>query len=233
MKLDYVYYVFIVFRYGSVKQRLENSYSQHVFVKDMGCGIGKDDLEFIPAGYRHTFLIRHPLRVLPSNRAAMFQQLSMLGALGGEAANENTFDLEHDDPYMTPGLLFKDLYDVWQHVRENANSEPIVIDADDLLTKPAEVLPKYCGAVGLPYDESLLNLCSPAELDVFKIWRSPIGANELQMTVGAFSKTAMNSTAFMPPKKMPSRDQMTGDVNRSVDQIIEYYEEMYEHRMKF
>ena len=219
-------------RYGSVQQRLENSFSKHVFVKDIGCAIGKDDLEFIPAGYKHTFLIRHPLRVLGSNRAAMFEQLSQLDALTGEAANENTFDLEHDDPYMTPGLLFRDIYDVWQHVRKNANAEPIVIDADDLLTKPAEVLSKYCNAVGLPYDESLLNLSSPSDLDVFKIWRSPIGANELQMTVSAFSKTAMKSTAFMPPKEMPERDHMTPDVIRSVDRIIEYYDEMYEHRMK-
>ncbi|XP_071477857.1 uncharacterized protein [Diadema antillarum] len=216
--------------YESVKERLEGTQGDHVFVKDMGFAMGKNDLACIPSDYKHTFLIRHPLRVLKSNRKAMFDQFSQLGMLEGDAADEQTFDLERDDPYMTPGLLFKDLYDVWNHVRENFDEDPIIMDADDILSNPAEMLSKYCRAVGLPYDEALLKFRE--DLDVFQIWKAPIEAEELRMTVSAFSGTATSSVEFMSAKPMPSREEMTPDVTRCSDQIIAYYEEMYEFRMK-
>ncbi|XP_054755323.2 uncharacterized protein LOC129261289 [Lytechinus pictus] len=218
--------------YAAVKTNLSSSTNKHVFVKDMGFAVNKDVFPFIPLGFKHTFLIRHPLRVLHSNRKAMFEQLSMIGALEGDAADENKFDLQRDDPYVGPGLLFKDLYDLWQHCRQNYEDDPVVIDADDLLTKPAEVLSKYCQAVGLPYDESLLTFGCSADLDVFKIWKSPIGVEELRMTVSSFSSKAMESRAFLPANEMPSRDLLTPDVIRCADEIMEYYDEMFKCRIK-
>lgn len=198
----------------------------------MGFAVNKDVFQFLPEGFKHTFIIRHPLRVFQSNRKAMFTQLSMVGILEGDAADEDKFDLERDDPYVGPGLLFKDVYDVWQHCRQNLDDDPIVIDADDLLAKPAEVLTKYCQAVGLPYDESLPVFGGSSDLDVFKIWKSPISEEELRLTVSAFSAKAVTSTEFLPANELPSRDQVTPDVIRCTDQIMEYYDEMYESRIK-
>ena len=127
VKIFIIWFIFFL-RYGSVKHRLEQATSKHVFVKDMGFCVPKDGLQYLPLGYKHTFLIRNPLRTIYSYRKSIT-----------------------DDRYFVQGCFVKEQYDLWMHVKENLDSNPVVIDADDLLTKPKETLSAYCAAVGLPY----------------------------------------------------------------------------------
>ena len=158
----------------------------------------------------------------------MFSHLSKLGLLSGDAADERTYDVERHNHYMTPGLFIKDAYDLWKYVRENIEPDPIVIDGDDLLANPSEMLPKYCRAVGLPYDESLLKW--DASLDMVKKWKA--SADDLLETIVTWYGRATRSSEFLPASEMPRRDQVTSDILRCTDQVLPYYEEMYEHRMK-
>ncbi|XP_071498619.1 uncharacterized protein [Diadema antillarum] len=211
--------------YASVKNLLETSSSKHVFVKDMGAGLTDDTFQFLPERYQHTFLIRNPKRSINSYRKAMYTQFSQLGLLEGEAANEQTYDVERDDKYFPPGCYMKELYDVWKSVRENIDSDPIVIDADDLLNKPAEVLSAYCAAVGLPYSESLLEW--DASIDSLKSWKA--AGDNLVIDVVNFYGTAMRSSKFFPASKFP--ENLTPDVIRCSDRVMKYFDEMYESRL--
>ena len=56
-----------LFSYKWVKEQLEEAHVGKKFIicKEMAFAI-RHRLEFMPSGYRHAFLIRHPLRVFPS-----------------------------------------------------------------------------------------------------------------------------------------------------------------------
>nr|XP_054768594.1 uncharacterized protein LOC129276203 [Lytechinus pictus] len=215
--------------YGSVKRSLEKSTAKHVFVKDMAFGVPDGYREYLPKGYRHTMLIRDPERFLMSYRRTIFKHYSDVGALKGEAANEKTFDLQRDDDFIanSQGWYMKDLYDLWKYLQDSG-IDPIIIDGDDLLTKPAETLSAYCAAVGLPYNDSLLRW--DASVEAFKKMKA-CGDN-LLMDIVTFYGTAMKSSCFLPPRKKPPRDQLPADVIKGSDEVMKYFEEMYEARLK-
>ncbi|XP_071498621.1 uncharacterized protein [Diadema antillarum] len=213
--------------YSSVKKALENANSKRVFVKDMGAGVvSSNAFQFMPSGFKHTFLIRNPIRSINSTRKAMFTNQSQLGLLKGKSANERTYDVEHDDPTYPSGYYIQELYDLWKYVRENIDSDPIVIDADDLLTKPAEYLKAYCDKVGLPFSESLLKW--DASTDSLKSWKA--AGDNLVLDAVNFYGRAMRSSEFLPPSKFP--EKLTSDVIRCSNKVMKYFEEMYAHRLK-
>ena len=123
----------------------------------MGYSVSGDTLPYLPRGYKHTFLIRNPLRFIYSWREIMSTVLESAGLLeSGVIQNKRAYDLERDDRYFLPGCFMKELYDLWTYVRETLDCNPLVIDADDLLRKPKETLSAYCAAVGLPYSHNLM-----------------------------------------------------------------------------
>eukprot|EP00057_Strongylocentrotus_purpuratus_P013982 XP_011668456.1 PREDICTED: uncharacterized protein LOC105440231 [Strongylocentrotus purpuratus] len=213
--------------YPSIKRKLEEADSPHVFVKEISNGY-VDELRFLPRGYRHAFLIRHPLRTISSFRTSVFHNLLDQGKLDGEAANETTFDIVKHNPYYASGFHFKEVHTIWKFVRENMDRSPIVIDGDDLLANPADLLPKICRVVGLPYDERLLTF--DPSIESLNSWVT--GADDMLMNIVNFYNTAMTTTHFIPAKEMPRRDQLTPDVIRCVDEAMSYYTEMYETRIK-
>ncbi|XP_072164611.1 uncharacterized protein [Diadema setosum] len=215
--------------YSTMKETLESTQSKYVFVKDMASGVATDDTrQYLPSGFKHTFLIRNPFRSINSYRKAMFAQFTELGLLKDESANEQTYDVERDDIFFPPGYYVEELYDLWKYVRKNIDSDPIVIDADDLLTKPAEYLKAYCDKVGLPYRESLLKW--DASTDSLKSWKA--AGDNLVLDVVNFYGSAMRSSEFFPPSSMPDPDKMTPDVQRCAGKVMKLYVEMAESKLK-
>ncbi|XP_072171121.1 uncharacterized protein [Diadema setosum] len=213
--------------YGSVKRLLERSTSPHVFVKDIGYGCD-DGIRFLPEGFKHTFLIRHPWRVLPSYRRAMYKLHGQLGEIDQDIVTEDKFDLKYDSRYCPDGYFFGELYKIWKHVCTHLDSQPVVIDGDDLLRNPAEILPKYCRAVGLPYKESMLRW--EGSLRPMESWKVP-SAQHLTSYKSFYQRT-IDSTKFIPPGAMPSRSDLTPDIIRCADEVMELYEEMNSHRIR-
>ena len=217
-----------LFRYGSLKRHLEHSTSKHVFVKDIGFCVPEDTLQYLPRGYKHTFLIRNPLRFISSWRKLMITFSESAGLLESEIIqNVRDYDLERDDRYFLPGCFIKELYDLWTYVKENFDRNPIVIDGDDFLSKPKETLSAYCSAVRLPYSDGLLKW--DASTDIAKKIRAP--GDKMLIDLPGFRK-AMGSNEFMPPSDLPPGNQLTPDVIRCSERVMKYYEEMYEQRLK-
>ncbi|XP_071477861.1 uncharacterized protein [Diadema antillarum] len=215
--------------YASIQRFLERSTGIHVFVKDMATAMKSCNFEFLPKGYKHTFLIRHPLRVFNSLRKATYTRFSELGMICGESLDEKTVDVGRDYIFMDPSkLAFGELYELWKYVRENLDRDPIVIDADDLLSNPAELLPKYCEAIGLPYDESLLKW--NASMSLTGKWN--VAGADLIESIKCFYDRALTTGTFGPPGPMPSRDHVTPDVIRCTDAVMKYYDELYESRLR-
>ncbi|XP_041480482.1 uncharacterized protein LOC121427970 [Lytechinus variegatus] len=215
--------------YGSVKRSLEASTAKHVFVKDMAFAVADGFRGFLPNGYRHTFLIRSPDRSIASYRRSIYNHYSNLGVLQGEAANEKTFEVQRDDPIFPKGWHTKEVYDLWKYLQDSGiDPNPIIIDGDDLLTKPAETLSAYCAAVGLPFNDSLLQW--DASVEAFKKMKA--SGDNLLMDIVDFYGTAMKSSCFLPPSKPIPRDQLPADVIKGSDEVMKYFEEMYEARLR-
>ena len=139
-----------------------------VFVKDLAYAI---DTRFdaILSGYTHTFLIRHPSKVLQSWKRTLYKE--------SDGPYESFKLSQCPSSRIPPGFFFKESYDLYNHIKENFDSNPVVIDADDLLMNPGRVLKAYCNAVGIPYSADLLHW--DPNSDVIKTWNFPRQSLEL------------------------------------------------------
>ncbi|XP_041453302.1 uncharacterized protein LOC121406336 [Lytechinus variegatus] len=215
--------------YGSLKQLLEKDASPCVFVKDLAQAMNKDKIQYLPQGYKYVFLIRHPLRVFYSFRKVAYANSAKFEGDSKATMAEEEYDIERDYVmFDRAGLYFRGIHETWKYVKDNLNSEPVVIDGDDLLARPAEMLPKICEAIGIPYRESMMHW-NPST-DIVKKWVHP--ADGLLDELMYIYDRALTSSEFAPANPMPRRDQVTQDVIRLTDQVMKYYEEMYETRMK-
>ncbi|XP_041485794.1 uncharacterized protein LOC121432041 [Lytechinus variegatus] len=214
--------------YSAVKSSLEQSTSQHVFVKDFGLAVHSETLrQYLPAGFKHTFLIRHPYLVFRSFRKALCAQMLAIGRLKEEDVDD--FDIEflgggpsrRVDEYVTKN------HELWQYVRENIDPNPVVIDSTDLLENPGPMLSKYCHAAGLPYSDSLLTW--EATVESYQSWKL-VGENIMDNAEN-FVGALLNTTGFLPPSPIPSRDELTSDVLKASDSSMACYQEMYASRI--
>ena len=106
-----------------------------VFIKDLAFfveGRYEDYIQGQFANFKHTFLIRHP-------RKSTISQYKVCH--------------NGDCPFHFPGVRQTyELYKVVQQIDPN----PLVLDADDLLENPKEMMQLYCSSAGLPFTEDML-----------------------------------------------------------------------------
>ncbi|XP_072164667.1 uncharacterized protein [Diadema setosum] len=211
--------------YATIRKSLEESTSKYVFVKDDSYTMSTDQRrQFIPKGYQHAFLIRHPLLVYKSMRKAWFLQYKEAGKLKFKETDESSFDFR---PYSTEDgvdAVFQQHHDLWTYIRDHINPSPLVIDSSALLTNPAPVIQEFCEAVGFPYSDSLLQW--PASPEVAKSWKWP-GENIYKNK--AFLGVSMNSTHFTPSAAVPAWEEVTDDVRELAEKAMPYYEDMLQH----
>ena len=155
--------------------------TKELFVKDMAYYLpDNDDLESIlPDGFQHTFLIREPHKSIKS-----LYKMSTNKKLTGW------------DTFESKEAGFKELWQLFNLVKLQNGTEPIVIDADDLLNNPGKIVRstmrvamympicklfhaegyfrRYCQLTGLPYEDSMLSWNSDkpsvASTDDWKPW---------------------------------------------------------------
>ncbi len=210
--------------YKWCQQELEADYpgKSMVFVKELSCAI-TDKYDAIPHGYRHSFLIRNPLKVLPSWKKSHY-----LGEM-------------HDGPYEaykikdsfipTSGYFYKDTYDLYQHITENYEPNPIVLDADDLLMKPSGVLKAYCTKMGIPYTDDLLHWDPDDKIMMtWNVRRILLQLNQVDSWTNLGNAT--RSSEFVKPSKGPSLEDLSEDDRRCVDFCMPFYNKLYEKRLK-
>lgn len=102
----------------------------------------------------HTFLIRDPREAIPSHYAL--------------------------NPEVTLDEIgFARLYALYDAVRTATGTEPVVLDADDLVTRPEAVVPAWCAGVGIDYRAKSLTWAPgdrPEWADTAR-WHADVGAS--------------------------------------------------------
>ena len=121
-------------RYRDVAEsitRAGDDQCQLVFVKDMAYFM-KDQFHILEEYFKdakHSFLIRDPSKVITSQyRASQNEEIRASG-------------WDYFDPSKTG---FKELNELYNYVKRNLDPCPVVVDADDLLDSPQEMMQAYC-----------------------------------------------------------------------------------------
>ncbi len=208
--------------YQMAKSHLEADYpgKKVLICKDLAYTLcGNHDL--IPKGFRHTFLIRHPYRVYPSYR-------NSFGNYFSECGLKEILD-NHNNKYYN----YKEQYELVKHLMstpELGDTNPVIFDADDLQSNPDSVLRQYCEAVGTEFTEKMLQW-SPG-VDVVKTWKisKQLLGSGIHETDFPFYKTAMESSEFFPPRRLPERSELDEDILSCADIGMPYYEALYAMR---
>ena len=217
-------------RLGDIKRKLETTNSKYVVVKDVAMRPPDQQLKWhLPSGFKYAFLIRDPHLVYNSYRKAKYEDLKKHRKLAGDALDENKFDIAKHDCSRKVHNFFKYLHNIWGHVRETVDPDPLVINTRELRDNPKRALRHFCEHTGLPYQDSLLQW--DASNEVVKSWNA-VG-DSILFSVNSFFHTAVTSTEFLPAKDPPPRDQLTDDVIRLVDAALPFYNDMNQHRFRW
>ena len=219
--------------YAWIKTQLEGDYAgtELVYVKELTAFV-PDKVKTIPQGFRHTFLIRHPAKIVMSfykfmnkhSAATKVDQTSQEPPKLLEQVNSN-FNQPH----------IRKSYELLQYVKENHEPNPIVIDADDFLEDPERMLEAYCKAVGIPYSPDLLTWEAGDEV-MNKKWMI---SKQMILTSPAFGahEGTFKSTGFQKQEKKPLPDlsilppQFSAIAEQIVADELPYYEKMYAERL--
>lgn len=186
-----------------------------VFVKDMARYMkGRHGmLEELFRDAKHSFLIRDPNKVLKSLYKVSINPEIQSGS------NWTYFDPDE------AGL--QELYELYQFVKDKLDPNPIVIDADDLLDSPNQMMKAYCDGVGIQYEEHMTSW-KAGEVPPAWIWDG--------MCLAWYSN-AINSSGFANEKKPDdSAASVTNvtyppDVMKGIEDSRPFYEKIYFERV--
>ncbi|XP_077992874.1 uncharacterized protein LOC144446902 [Glandiceps talaboti] len=184
------------YSFKDVKKRLEADYpdKEAVFVKDMiSCASAQGNYDSLPDGYQSTFLLRHPKETYPS-----FYKLSTglkeRGLLQTDA-------LEYTLNYGS----YQPMYDLYNYLTNEKGQHPVVIDTDDLIQNPRDLLQRYCKIMGIPFYESMLNW-QPGNIGH---WHELLSGPHFSFIY----KSAIESSGFLPPKPKTVTASPSGEEN--------------------
>ncbi|CAH1774697.1 unnamed protein product [Owenia fusiformis] len=133
--------------YASRLSLYNESYTDYdiVFGKEMSLFL-EDKLDndaYVPRGYQHTFLIRHPEKTIPSLYKCFLRSDS--------TSIEDITAVAPEGKYM-----YQTAHDLFHQLKAKGDT-PIVIDTEDLLRNPIGAFQAYCNATKLPFRREMLN----------------------------------------------------------------------------
>ena len=175
-----------------------------LFAKNMGFYIPKERYETYVEGrfatFKHTFLIRSPLKATPSCE---------------KACRRSNFPFP-----VSASNYYLELYELLKFI-QSRGKVAAVIDADDLTANPEKVMQQYCTATGLPYDAKMLSW-TPGVVEDWTVspyckdwhWNAMFSSG---FNVGV-QKSATEEGHYSPVVEEEIRKEMP------------YYEALYKHR---
>ena len=197
--------------YHLICEKLQKEYEEadFVFAKDMAlCVENKFEilLEDALRNVKHTFLIRHPFKVVRSQfRASM---------------NRKNVNWLYFDPEEAG---FRQLLELYEFVKQHIHEEPVVVDADDLLEFPNETMQSYCQAVGLKYEEGMTSWepgCLPE-------WQYSFGWYEdVMKSTGFISKSQLKKVEVVSDQDLPE------EVTALINKCMPHYEALKAKRIR-
>lgn len=155
------------------------------------------------ANFKHTFLIRHPQKSIPS----LIRAYKRCGF-------SSTFD--------DNGI--KALYDFYKIVQQNVDPHPIVIDADDLLANPKGFMEHYCRATGLRFEEQMLTW-TPGDVQDWMPYKYTHVFKDTVMNSSGFMKPQEKPRAN-------DMENLSKEAQDFIQQMLPYYEAMYSVRLQ-
>ncbi|XP_071829242.1 uncharacterized protein [Apostichopus japonicus] len=215
--------------YSWGKQQLEKPTPKKIiFIKDQALAI-IDHLSYLPdVTCRHSFIIRHPAQAYTSFKEMIRNRLDPDGMDWEECHVGN------DTPFFPVKDFYKIQHNLWQHLLETSEVEPVIIDADDLLTKPEVILSKYFEKLGIPFKESYLQWEDSDDF-IRQKWKGSGDFVLLEPKTIVYSR-AVKSTGFEPPKipRGTSKPEwkVTPELKEYIEGALPFYEEMYQNRLK-
>ena len=145
----------------------------------------------------------------------------------------------HSFLIRNPAMTITSMYDKWpdfhekevgfaeqralfERILDKTGAPPPVIDSDDLLENPAEIVEKWCEAVGLPFIESALSW-EPGARDEVSWWDG-----------GSFHANLRNSDGLKPqPRKSYIKiEEAPARVQEVYERVMPHYEFMHQHRIR-
>ena len=162
----------------------------------------------MPDGFRHTFLIRRPVKSIPSFYTKF----------------ESAFGSKLASKALSYEVSFRKIWELYQYIRDVKGQTPLVIDADDLLSDPATMMKKYCDSVGFEFNESMLH------------WETGLVDDWIWDTL--WYRTVSSSTGFIKPTETETSASEidVSSFPEFIQDIIRdsqfYYEELYKLRIK-
>jgi hypothetical protein len=65
---------------------------------------------------------------------------------------------------------FEAQLELFDYLRQRTNRLPVVIDHGDLMADPPGMLEKFCHAIGIPYDQSMVKFTVPLPPHANGLW---------------------------------------------------------------
>ncbi|XP_074633925.1 uncharacterized protein LOC141892513 [Acropora palmata] len=200
--------------YRSISKLLQKEYDgkDFLFSKEMAYCLENKFHLFSEEGFKtfkHTFLIRHPLKAVYSLYKA---------STNPKLTGWNCF--------YPAEAGFRQMAELYEFVERNIHKDPIVIDADDLLDYPNQILKSYCEAVGLEYDENMTSW-EPGPVPEWEVWA---GWHEDALKSSGFrarvNKNRNRSRAAFDIDDLPTK------VATAVEECLPYYKMLFEKRIR-
>ncbi|XP_038063779.1 uncharacterized protein LOC119734361 [Patiria miniata] len=220
--------------YPWVKKQMEASYpgKRFIFAKEFAYTV-EDKFEYIPKGYRHIFLIREPAKVFQSMKRVLPDISAMRGQpIQGTGGGEFHLD-KQPAVFLGHNWTFKEAVILYEYLQENnLESDPIIVDSDELVNDPAAVLSRLFEKLGVPYHDSILKW--EKGTDVTERWVISKDFKN-RVSTGLTYKDFRDSTEFFK-QKAEAGAPLTGarlpeDVQRCVDFSMPYYLKLYQKRL--
>ena len=215
--------------YEWVKNNLESEFDsdvEMVLCKDMVYAM-TGHYDKIPQGYQHVFLIRNPLKQMPSWKQMTLNAKDCSAKVVGESIEmqPEKFSLSFDTKYA-------DMIKLYTYLTTNLPDTPIVIDADDLQNHTASILRQFLEAIGVPYRDSFLTWNQSDEFS--KQWVLPkiAGYGNLINGENGWYHNAFRSTCIRQANGAPELESLPQDLADMVKSAMPVYEELYQLRMK-
>ena len=156
----------------------------------------------------NTFLIRHPEKAIKS----LYRQTL-----------ENFEDSAWS--HIVPEELgFKEQFLMYTFVTKELKQDTLVIDADDLIKNPREVLERYCAFVGLTFDEVMLDWSNDGSKAEEKPWDfiASTWIKDLKQTTGFRKKEKVQDIGVEYPQF----------IYDAIENNIQYYEALQTHKIQ-
>jgi hypothetical protein len=117
---------------------------------------------------------------------------------------------------------FEAQLELFEYIKQRTNRTPVVVDHSDIMANPQGMMQKFCNAVGIDFDPSMLEFSVPLPPHANGLWN------------GFFTKINA-STGFHPPStktRGPRLDGLPAEVHKEITRLEPVYAQLYGYRIQ-